>query len=292
MMAARKRMVSNSIIHTDKFLQMSTTAQLLYFFLLIEADDDGFNAMPQSVMGMCKANREDMRQLVEHGYVLPFESGVIVIRHWLIHNQLRVATYRPTEREEKYLLGAGQNGEYELLSELPEGAKSLVELQDEKSRKKGKEEPLTMTDLKRANKNVRLELDSCFCDENVQPELDTFSKNNVEERREGKRREGERNDNLYGKERNVFLLPDEYKTICERYEQPDKLIDKISFMFLGRKKLPKSHYGYINKIALEDEWPIKKKNEWKPDEREPKKDQYWEEARKAVLEKANKLRSD
>ena len=149
-----------------------------------------------------------------------------------------------------------------------------------------------MTDLKRANKNVRLELDSCFCDENVQPELDTFSKNNVEERREGKRREGERNDNLYGKERNVFLLPDEYKTICERYEQPDKLIDKISFMFLGRKKLPKSHYGYINKIALEDEWPIKKKNEWKPDEREPKKDQYWEEARKAVLEKANKLRSD
>ena len=227
MMAARKRMVSNSIIHTDKFLQMSTTAQLLYFFLLIEADDDGFNAMPQSVMGMCKASREDMRQLVEHGYVLPFESGVIVIRHWLIHNQLRVATYRPTEREEKYLLGAGQNGEYELLSELPEGAKSLVELQDEKSRKKGKEEPLTMTDLKRANKNVRLELDSCFCDENVQPELDTFSKNNVEERREGKRREGERNDNLYGKERNVFLLPDEYKTICERYEQPDKLIDKI-----------------------------------------------------------------
>ena len=63
-------------------------------------------------------------------------------------------------------------------------------------------------------------------------------------------------------------------------------------MFLSRKKLPKSHYGYINKIALEDESPIKKKNEWKPDEREPKKDQYWEEARKAVLEKANKLRSD
>ncbi len=178
-----------------------------------------------------------MRQLIEHGYVLPFESGVIVIRHWLIHNQLRTATYRATEREEKCLLGAGKNGEYELLSELPEGAKNLVELQDEKSREKGEETPLTMTDLKRANKNVKLELDSCFCEESVQPELDTFAKNNVEERREEKRREGERRDNLYGKERNVFLLPDEYRTICERYEHPNKLIDKISFILLGSEKI-------------------------------------------------------
>ena len=73
-----------------------------------------------------------------------------------------------------------------------------------------------MTDLKQANKNVKLGLDSCFCDENVQLELDSFSKNNVEERREGKRREGERKGPLYGKEKNVFLLPEEYKTICER----------------------------------------------------------------------------
>lgn len=260
---AIKRMISNHVIQTDKFMKMTQGAQLLYFHLNLSADDDGFNPAPYKVMESCKAVEEDMRQLVERGYVQIFKSGVIVIRHWLINNTLKEATYHPSiHTEEKDLLGADEGGEYQLLELLPTGSRSLSKIQYEKGNL-----PLSATDLRAEYRNVKYKLDSYSLESSVKSGVDTFAKSTLGERREEKRSKEESSstpaleeDCLYGDEKNVFLLPEEYRKLCEKYEQVHKLINKVGYIFLNKRKLPLSHYGYICKIALEDGWPVKKRD--------------------------------
>ena len=92
---ANKRMFSKSIIRTDAFLDMSLTSQCLYFHLGIEADDDGF-VTPKMIMRTLGSTQDDLKNLVEKGFVVPFESGVVVIRHWREHNYIQADRYKPT----------------------------------------------------------------------------------------------------------------------------------------------------------------------------------------------------
>ena len=86
---AKKRMFSKKIIHTDAFLDMPKTAQLLYFHLCMGADDEGFVGSPKQIIRAGGFNDDDLKVLVSKRFVLTFETGILVIKHWLIHNTIR-----------------------------------------------------------------------------------------------------------------------------------------------------------------------------------------------------------
>ena len=115
---AERRMFAKTIIDSDAFLEMPITAQLLYFHLSMRADDDGFINKPKAIMRMCGAKDDDLKILFTKKFIIPFESGVVVIKHWKIHNYIRKDTYTETKyKEEKSLLELDENSSYRLLCE-------------------------------------------------------------------------------------------------------------------------------------------------------------------------------
>lgn len=112
---AERRMFAKSIIDSDAFLDMPLSTQCLYFHLAMRADDDGFVNSPQRIMRLISATRNDMDLLIAKNFVIPFESGICVIKHWRIHNYLRSDRYKPTSyTDEKAMLTVKGNGSYEL----------------------------------------------------------------------------------------------------------------------------------------------------------------------------------
>ena len=112
---AQKRMFDKSITSDDTFLEMPIGSQLLYFHLSMNADDDGFINNWKSIMRMIGAKEDDLKVLYAKSYILPFESGVIVIKHWKINNYLRNDRYKPTRfKEEASKLITDKNSVYQL----------------------------------------------------------------------------------------------------------------------------------------------------------------------------------
>lgn len=105
---ANRRMFSKTVIKTDAFLDMPQTAQNLYFHLGIEADDDGF-VSPKMVMRTLGSNDDDLKVLKAKNFVIPFESGVIVIRHWKQNNYIQSDRYSPTIYQEEFKLACEDN---------------------------------------------------------------------------------------------------------------------------------------------------------------------------------------
>lgn len=93
-------MMSKKIIDTDNFLDMPQSTQCLYFHLLLRADDDGFIQSPKSIMRITGCKDDDLKLLVAKGFVIGFETGVIVIRHWRIHNYVQSDRYSKSELPE------------------------------------------------------------------------------------------------------------------------------------------------------------------------------------------------
>ena len=119
---ANRRMFSLSVIDTDKFLDMPVSSQLLYFHLGMRADDDGFVSSPKRIARTTNCGDDDLRILATKGYIIPFESGVVVIRHWRQNNQLRSDRYRETVcKNEKANLSIIDNIYIESTNETPNG---------------------------------------------------------------------------------------------------------------------------------------------------------------------------
>ena len=115
-------MFSPDIVCSDAFLEMPVSAQALYFHLAMRADDDGF-VSPRSTMRLVGAGEDDLKVLLAKRFVLPFESGVVVVKHWLIHNLIRADLYKETlYKKEKSMLGLNENGAY---TELRDGVSEL-----------------------------------------------------------------------------------------------------------------------------------------------------------------------
>ena len=108
-------MFSLQIVDTDAFLDMPASSQLLYFHLCMRADDEGFVGNPKKIMRIIGANDDDYKLLIAKRFILIFESSVMVIKHWLIHNTIRMDRFNPTTyQEEKELLGLKENKSYTL----------------------------------------------------------------------------------------------------------------------------------------------------------------------------------
>lgn len=111
---AERRMMAKSIIKSDQFLDMPATTQNLYFHMLLDADDDGFVNAPKSIMRIVGAKEDDMNLLIAKQFVIGFGSGVIVIKHWKIHNYIQSDRYKPSIQPERKLLDITVNKEYQL----------------------------------------------------------------------------------------------------------------------------------------------------------------------------------
>lgn len=93
---AQKRMFALQVIDTDKFMDMPLSAQALYFHLGMHGDDDGFVGSPRKIARTAGCNSDDLKLLAAKGYIIPFESGVVVITDWNINNTLKNDRYHPT----------------------------------------------------------------------------------------------------------------------------------------------------------------------------------------------------
>ena len=117
---AERRMFAKTIIDSDVFIDMPISARLLYYDLAMRADDDGFVNSPKKIMKFVGASTDDMNILIARQFVIPFESGVVVIRHWKIHNYIRKDTYKETPyKEEKSMLCTDENNSYILENKYP-----------------------------------------------------------------------------------------------------------------------------------------------------------------------------
>ena len=112
---ARKRMFSLDVVDTDIFLAMPVSARLLYYDLGMRADDDGFINSPKKIMKMIGASEDDINILILRKFIIPFDNGVVVLKHWRIHNYIRKDTYNETPyKEQKKLLEIDDNKSYKL----------------------------------------------------------------------------------------------------------------------------------------------------------------------------------
>lgn len=113
---AERRMFAKTIIDSDAFLDMPCSTQCLYFHLSMRADDDGFINNPNKIQRMVGCSADDLRLLVAKKFIIPFESGIVVIKHWKIHNYIQKDRYKETVyQEEKSMLEVQSNNSYSLM---------------------------------------------------------------------------------------------------------------------------------------------------------------------------------
>lgn len=115
---AERRMFAKTIVTSDAFLDMPPTARCLYFTLAMFADDDGFVNNPKSIMRQVGSTTDDMNILIAKKFVLVFDSGVIVIKHWRVHNYIQNDRYHETKyKNEKSMLSLDENKAYTMPDE-------------------------------------------------------------------------------------------------------------------------------------------------------------------------------
>lgn len=110
---SERRMISRKIVDTDGFMDMPITARLLYYELNWRADDDGFVSSPKKILRSTGCSDDDLKILIAKQFVIPFESGIVLIRDWRIHNYIQKDRYHPTiYGEEKAQVIVENNGMY------------------------------------------------------------------------------------------------------------------------------------------------------------------------------------
>ena len=113
-------MFAKSIVDSDAFLEMPMSARLLYYDLSMRADDDGFVNSPRKIMKFVGATNDDMNILIARKFVIAFDNGVVVIKHWRIHNYIQSDRYKETNyKEQKALLTLDENKAYKMAMDTP-----------------------------------------------------------------------------------------------------------------------------------------------------------------------------
>lgn len=126
---AERRMFSKTIINSDLFLDLPSSAQNLYFHLSLNADDEGFVNSPKNIMKYVNSQTEDIELLIENGFVNKFDSGIVVIIHWNLHNYIQKDRFKATiyQKEKQQLVLVGKK--YVMKDECTQFV-SILETQD------------------------------------------------------------------------------------------------------------------------------------------------------------------
>lgn len=160
---ANKRMFTMKIVDTDAFLDMPLSTQCLYFHLNMRADDDGFIGNPKRIEKIIGANDDDLKLLIAKRFVILFDDGVIVIKHWRMHNTLSRDRYIETSyTDEKKKLLLKDNGSYSLTGGNPIDDTKLIERSNRQTQKRRKiDEQKTYSDKDIGlDKDLELDLDT------------------------------------------------------------------------------------------------------------------------------------
>lgn len=157
---AQKRMFTMKIVDSDAFLEMPLSTQCLYFHLNMRADDDGFIGNPKRIMKITGASEDDLRLLIAKRFVLTFEDGVIVIKHWRMHNTLSRDRYAETSyTDEKKMLLLKDNGSYSLTGGNPIDDTRLIERSGRQTQqRRNKDATKTLSDIDKGL-DIDIELD-------------------------------------------------------------------------------------------------------------------------------------
>ncbi len=123
---AERRMFAKTIIGSDAFLDMPQSSQALYFHLAMRADDEGFVNNPKSIMRLVGGKDDDIKLLIAKKFIIPFESGVVVIKHWRMHNYIRGDRVHKTKyQKEKALLELDENEAYRIADKCQSSDRQL-----------------------------------------------------------------------------------------------------------------------------------------------------------------------
>ena len=235
---AERRMFAKTIVDSDAFLDMPLSTQALYFHLSMRADDDGFINNPKKIQRMIGAADDDLKILVTKKFIIPFESGIVVIKHWKIHNYIRNDRYKETVyKEEKQQLNEKENKAYTLSDTvgIPDGIPNDNQMETQ----------------------VRLGKDSIGKDSIDKNSID---KDNIVDMEE-KKKEKANTKHKYGEYKHVLLTDSEYSKLLEQYGSSN-LKDIITYLdeYLEMKGTKyKSHYMVIKKWGAEA--ALKKRSE-------------------------------
>lgn len=218
---AERRMFAKTIIDSDAFLDMPLSTQALYFHLSMRADDDGFINNPKKIQRMVGCGDDDLKLLVAKNFIIPFESGVVVIKHWKLHNYIQKDRYRETVYlEEKSMLETKGNKAYTLLDTKCIHDVSNTDTQD----RLGKE---------RLGEFSIVEDNISASDEPEPPKKPTKHK--------------------YGEYNNVLLTDEELEKLKDEYIDWNERIERLSSYVASTGKKYKSHYATIRNWARKDQ---------------------------------------
>lgn len=222
---AERRMFAKTIIDSDAFLDMPLSTQSLYFHLSMRADDDGFINNPKKIQRMVGCADDDLKLLIAKNFIIPFESGIVVIKHWKIHNYIRNDRYKETVyQDEKAMLDIKENKAYTL--GIPNGYQGDTQV------RLGK---------------VSIDKDS----------IEDISGSDEPEPAPAKKSKPVKHK--YGEYKNVLLTDDELEKLKAEYSDYEERIERLSSYVASTGKPYKSHYATIRNWARKDaERPVRK----------------------------------
>ena len=212
---AERRMFAKTIIDSDAFLDMPLSTQCLYFHLNMRADDDGFINNPKKIQRMIGASDDDLKVLMSKNFIIPFENGIVVIKHWKIHNYIRNDRYKETVyQEEKSMLIEKENKAYSL--GIPNGYQMETQVR------------LGKVSIGKDS------IDNISASEETSP-ADT----------------AKANKHKYGEYKNVLLKDEELQTLKEEYRNWEELITYLDEYIEMKGYKAKSHYLAIRKWVVD-----------------------------------------
>jgi len=226
---AEKRMFTQKIIDSDAFLDMPLSTQALYFHLNMRADDDGFINNPKRIQRTIGASDDDLKLLIAKRFVICFENGVIVIKHWRMHNTLRKDRYNPTQYQEQLaMLDVKDNNAY---TEKP------VDQMATTWQPNGNHlEPQHSIDKYSRDKESIVE-------DSISESDDSASSPKPSKPVKHK----------YGEYKNVLLTDDELEKLKDEYLDWEERIERLSSYVASTGKSYKSHYATIRNWARKDQ---------------------------------------
>ena len=252
---AERRMFAKTIVDSDMFIDMPMSARLLYYDLAMRADDDGFVNSPKKIMRFVGASMDDMNVLIAKQFIIPFESGVVVIKHWKIHNYIQKDRYKATSYQAEKESLTLKNGTY-YTDDLPDVSNLDTEcIQDVYSL--DTQDRLGKVRLElgkdRVRDRERQELESAHAPENLPLEIaeNKNNKNNENDFNNSDNKKPTRHK--YGIYKNVLLTDEDMEKL--KSEFPDdwqNRIERLSEYIASSGKTYKNHLATIRVWAKKD----------------------------------------
>lgn len=258
---ANKRMFTMKIVDSDAFLDMPLSTQCLYFHLNMRADDDGFIGNPKKVMKIVGASDDDLKLLIAKRFVLCFEDGVIVIKHWRMHNTLSQNRYHETQYvDEKSMLKLKENGSYSFENGEEIDDKKLINAKEKYDKKETACKRLA-NGLQTADSDLDLDLDlDLGLDKDLDKELNTppispsqGDADTEKKKRSNKKEKQAERKHHYGEYKHVMLTDGQLDKLFEKYgnEKTHEAIKYLDEYIEMKGKKYKNHYLAMIKWVFE-----------------------------------------